>query len=78
MLPKPAQRVIWREYRPGQERDKQPSARYIVAQSVAVLLVGIKDGNLDIEDGLDHLRERWVGLPVEIDDAVAIYKEMLA
>lgn len=35
-LPKKVQRAIWREYRPGQERDKMPSARYMAVQQYAV------------------------------------------
>ena len=35
-LPKKLQRAIWREYRPGQERDKMPSARYMAVQQLAV------------------------------------------
>lgn len=30
------QRAIWREYRPGQERDKNPSQRYLAVQRLAV------------------------------------------
>jgi hypothetical protein len=30
-LPKPIRDAIWRTYRPGQERDRQPSAAYIDA-----------------------------------------------
>lgn len=35
-LRKPMQRAIWREYREGQEVDKQPSKRYLVVQRRAV------------------------------------------
>jgi hypothetical protein len=34
--------AIWREYRPGQERDKQPSARYMAVQRRAVGEVAFK------------------------------------
>lgn len=30
-LPKPYRDAIWAEYRPGQERDKHPSAAYLQA-----------------------------------------------
>lgn len=35
-LRKPLRDAIWREYRPGQERDKQPSKRYLCVQRRAV------------------------------------------
>jgi len=31
MVPKPMQRAIWREYRPGQEVEKNPSEAYLAA-----------------------------------------------
>lgn len=34
-LPRSFQDAIWREYRPGQEHDKKPSARYVAVQCVA-------------------------------------------
>jgi len=30
------QQAIWREYRPGQERDKRPSTRYVAVQQLCV------------------------------------------
>lgn len=35
-LPKALRDAIWREYRPGQERDKQPSARYMAVQRLCL------------------------------------------
>lgn len=35
-LPKKIRDAIWREYRPGQENDKEPSARYMAVQRLAV------------------------------------------
>lgn len=35
-LPKPLRDVIWREYRPGQEKDKLPSVRYLAVQRRAI------------------------------------------
>jgi hypothetical protein len=35
-LRKPVQDAIWREYRPGQERDKQPSSRYLAVSFLAI------------------------------------------
>jgi hypothetical protein len=41
MLPKPLRDAVWREYRPGQEKDKMPSVRYlIVAQMVQAWISG--------------------------------------
>lgn len=34
-LPKRIRDAIWQEYRPGQERDKQPSLRYLAVQRFA-------------------------------------------
>lgn len=34
-LSEPLKVAIWREYRPGQERDKQPSLRYLAVQTLA-------------------------------------------
>ena len=41
-LPKPVRDAIWREYRPGQERDKNPSARYMAVQRLAIARVAFK------------------------------------
>lgn len=46
-LPKPVQRAIWREYRPGQERDKAPSAAYMAVQQYAVSLAAFKPNDED-------------------------------
>src|SRR5688572_9678570 len=36
-VPKNLQDAIWREYRSGQETDKQPSARYLAVQQLAIM-----------------------------------------
>ena len=36
VLPKAIRDAVWREYRPGQEKDKQPSLRYVAVQRLAV------------------------------------------
>jgi uncharacterized protein (DUF3820 family) len=36
MVPASIQRAVWREYRPGQERDKKPSAEYLVVARQAI------------------------------------------
>lgn len=42
LLPKPVRDAVWNEYRPGQERDKIPSARYMAVQRYAIALVAFK------------------------------------
>ena len=42
-LRKPLQKAIWAEYRPGQERDKNPSDRYLAVQQLAVAEMAYKD-----------------------------------
>lgn len=41
-LRKPMRDAIWLEYRPGQERDKDPSPRYMAVQRLAVAEVAFK------------------------------------
>jgi hypothetical protein len=41
-LPKKIRDAIWREYRPGQEDDKQPSLRYKAVQRLAVAHTAFK------------------------------------
>lgn len=41
-LPKNLQDAIWREYRPGQERDKQPSTRYLAVTFLCKARVAFK------------------------------------
>jgi hypothetical protein len=41
-LPKRFKDAIWREYRPGQERDKKPSVRYLAVQQAAVAMAAFK------------------------------------
>lgn len=38
----PMRAAIWREYRPGQEKDKSPSARYMAVQRRAIAEVVFK------------------------------------
>lgn len=42
-LPKDLQDAIWREYRPGQEVDKKPSARYMAVQRLAIYALAPND-----------------------------------
>jgi hypothetical protein len=64
-LPKVAQDVIWREYRAGQEITKDPSARYVVAQGVAVIIVAAAEKQRD----LGTLCKNWLA-------RVALYAEL--
>jgi hypothetical protein len=41
-LPAKVRAAIWREYRPGQENDKQPSFRYLSVQRLAVMHTAFK------------------------------------
>jgi len=36
MVPKDLQRQVWRHYRPGQEKDKRPSAEYLQVRKQVV------------------------------------------
>ncbi len=54
-LPKPAQRVIWYYYRPGQEIDKDASPSYLLAQACAVAIVAFKDKTWGSLKALNHV-----------------------
>jgi len=43
MVPPAIQRKVWREYRPGQEVDKRPSAEYLVVMKEAIAAVREKE-----------------------------------
>lgn len=43
-LPSRVQRAIWTHYRPGQERDKGPSAAYMAVQQYAVAWLANHEG----------------------------------
>ena len=45
--PRALQLAIWREYKPYQERDKNPSLRYLAVQRAAVAAVAMLDSQLD-------------------------------
>lgn len=70
MLPAPAQRIVWHHYRPGQEQDKRPSAHYLLAQGVAVVLVAFLEKTWPARGALDVLAEVCIrasrsGVPVD-------------
>jgi hypothetical protein len=43
MLPKRLRDEIWRTYRPGQERDKKPSAEYMAAFAATTAFIREKE-----------------------------------
>jgi len=78
MLSKNAQSVVWREYRPGQERDKNPSARYLVAQAMVVAFVAGKDGKMDKDEIAAFIIERVKAVGMDGSEAVEILTDMAA
>ncbi len=44
LVPKPMQNAVWATYRPGQERDKQPSTAYLIATHRAMIVVAKAEG----------------------------------
>lgn len=62
-LPKPLRDAIWKEYRPGQEKDGTPSDRYlIVAELVKEWIAGRvrvnQDGSIDIAETNEDFENR--------------------
>ncbi len=43
MVPLRLRNAVWREYRPGQEIDKQPSPEYLVVMRAAIDAVAAKE-----------------------------------
>lgn len=43
LVPRPFQKLIWATYRPGQEKDKQPSAAYLAVQRCCVNIVASRE-----------------------------------
>ena len=78
MLSKNAQAVIWREYRPGQERDKNPSARYLVAQAMVVAYVAGKDGKMNRDEIDDYVIQRVKSVGMDGSEAIEILTDMAA
>lgn len=52
------QKLVWKTYRPGQERDKQPSSVYLIIQAMAVGQVAVTEGTWTIEQCLSHVEDR--------------------
>lgn len=55
MVPKPLQAEVWRCYRPGQERTKDPSSEYLLAAHKAVVAVAVREGKLTQEQADERL-----------------------
>ena len=76
-LPKVLSDAIWREYRPGQEITKTPSARYI---AVATLVQGwiqgkvtvSPDGSIVVHEDLSVIAEHMVQAVAAAADAAAV------
>jgi hypothetical protein len=57
-LPKKIQDAIWREYRPGQERDKRPTWRYMAVQRLACAYSVFKpDDEAAVLEAIPYLQE---------------------
>jgi hypothetical protein len=70
-LPKPVRDAIWREYRPGQEDDKEPSVRYLAVQRFAVGRVAFKPHSekaASISAGYLAQAERYRRLSIDAGD----------
>jgi hypothetical protein len=50
MVPRDLQRAVWREYRPGQEITKNPSAAYLEVMQRAIEAVAEAEGIVNHED----------------------------
>lgn len=55
MLAAPAQRIVRHHYRAGQEKDKAPGARYVLAASVARALVAVSDRKWSARQALERV-----------------------
>lgn len=68
LVPRRTQRELWTHYRPGQERDKQPSAAYLRAAGACVRAVGEAEGRPESEIAFEvSMYESWADL-IESED----------
>lgn len=58
LVPSAWQRIVWREYRPGQEKDKRPSAQYLLVQAIVVAIVACRDRAWTPAQAEAHILER--------------------
>jgi hypothetical protein len=48
-VPRELQRAVWRHYKPGQEKTKQPSPEYLAAANAAIEAVAIAERKSHVE-----------------------------
>jgi hypothetical protein len=58
LVPRDTQRLVWKAYRPGQERDKRPTAGYLIVQAIAVGQVAVKEGLWTEDQYVEHVLAR--------------------
>lgn len=46
MVPRLLQKELWKQYRPGQEVDKQPSAQYLLIAKACITSVATQERNV--------------------------------
>lgn len=68
MVPRSLQRELWAAYRPGQERDKQPSPRYLRAAAACIRAVAEREGYPEVDIAREEsLYLSWAEM-LEADD----------
>lgn len=58
MVPKDIQTAVWCAYRPGQERDKHPSGRYLLVQAIAIAFVAFRELKWKRDRVAEHVSKR--------------------
>jgi hypothetical protein len=58
MVPQKLQRAVWATYQRGQEVRKDPSACYLVVQSIVVAHVARLEGRFTKDQYMDHVKRR--------------------
>lgn len=56
MVPHPLRREVWRQYRPGQEEDKKPTAAYLNAAREAINAVALQEGQQPIPETAEIIK----------------------
>lgn len=75
-VPVPLRRIVWREYRPGQERDKRPSARYLVVQAFVVAIVARAEGLMSKAESHDFIEQRVRSSRINQEEGFQLIIEM--
>lgn len=68
LLPRGLKKAVWEVYVPGQEQKKNPTALYLMVQSVAVGYVACRSGVYGDEQFSEHIKrawDRWHGKPTD-------------